>query len=464
MKKYSIGIIALLLSCITTLECYGNDTLSIKDYLKVVLENHPIIRKADINNDIASAQVFKGKGALDPKIYSDYDAKQFDNIDYFTVWQSEAKIPTVLPLDFSIGYERNDGEFLNSENSVPTNGLVYGTINLSILRGFLYDEQRYNIQTAEIKGLKSQIEREIVIREIIFQAINSYIEWSADSNNLDVNNAFLELVQDRHQSIVQLFVNGDSPAVDTIESRLNLNSVEKFLLESRSKLIKSEQNVSLFIWDDNDQPLQLNTDIKPMYIEGLISELQELSLINNPDFNTDPLIEKIDNDTRSIELDTKLEKENLKPQLDLKYNTIVNLGKDDFNPTFTFNDYKYGVGFQYPIRNRKTKGQLRINKSLTLQNALDKIEYLGRLNNKYVGLLYQRDIRNEIVTTSVEKQKNSQLLYEAEQLKFELGESSVFLMNSRERKLLEAQTELVKSYKSLGKIYSEMYYLKMGQL
>ena len=136
-----------------------------------------------------------------------------------------------------------------------------------------------------------------------------------------------------------------------------------------------------------------------MDIEGLIVELQELSYINNPDFNNDPLIEKIDNDTESIELDTKLEKENLKPQLDLKYNTIVNLGKDELNPTFTFNDYKYAVGFQYPIRNRKTRGQLRINKSLRLQNEFDKIEYLGRLNNKYVGLLYQQELRNDIVVT-----------------------------------------------------------------
>ena len=464
MKKYSISILALLLSAMTSIECYGNDTLYIKDYLQIVIENHPLVQKADINNDIAAAQVFKGKGALDPKIYSDYDAKQFEEIDYFTVWQSEVKIPTVLPLDFSVGYERNDGEFLNAENSVPSNGLVYGTINLSILRGFLFDEQRYNIKSAEIKGLKSQIEREIIIREIIFQAINSYIEWAAANNNLDINNDFLDLVQDRHQNVVQLFINGDSPAVDTIESRLNLNSVEKLFLESRSKIVKSEQNVSLFIWNDSNQPLQLNTGIKPMDIEGLIVELQELSYINNPDFNNDPLIEKIDNDTESIELDTKLEKENLKPQLDLKYNTIVNLGKDELNPTFTFNDYKYAVGFQYPIRNRKTRGQLRINKSLRLKNEFDKIEYLGRLNNKYVGLLYQQELRNDIVVTSLEKQKNSQLLYDAEQLKFELGESSVFLINSRERKLLEAQTELVKSYQSLGKIYSELYYLKLGQL
>lgn len=445
-------------------KAFANDTLYLEKYLDLVIENHPLIQKADINNDIAVAEILKGKGALDPKIYSDFDRKQFDDIDYFTVWNSEAKIPTTLPVDFSLGYERNDGVFLNSENSVPQHGLVYGTINVSLLRGFLFDKQRFNIQSAELKGLKSQLEREIIIREIIFQAINTYLDWASVDRSVTLSREFLNLINERHQNVIQLFLNGDSPAVDTIESRLNLNSVEKILLESRSKLVKANQNLSLFIWNANGQPLELNSGIKPMTLNQLIIELREMSMLVSPNFNVDPLVAKIDNDTRLIELDTKLERENLKPQLDLKYNTILNLGKDEFDPSFTFNDYKYGVSFQYPILNRKSKGQLRINESLSQQNELDKIEYLGRLNNKYLGLLSLEVIQDDILVVAIEKLGNSQLLYEAELLKFDLGESSVFLLNSRERKLLEAQTELIKSYYSLGMVFSELYYLKMGQI
>jgi outer membrane protein TolC len=455
---------AIVLFLLSVMNCYSNDTLYLEQYLKVVAENHPLIKRANINDDIAAAQILKGQGTLDPKIYSAYDAKQFDDTDYFTVWQSEAKIPTTLPIDFSVGYERNDGVFLNEQNSVPQNGLVYGTINISLLRGFLFDEQRYNIQAAELKGLKSQIEREIIVREIFFQAISTYLDWTSVSNTVDLNEQFLELLNERHQNVIQLFLNGDSPAVDTIESRVNLNSVQKILLESRNKLVKAKQNLSLFIWDVNGQPLTLNSGITSMQLDRLIDALKELSILITPDFNADPLIAKIDNDTRLIELDTKLERENLKPQLDLKYNTILNLGKEEFKPTFSLNDYKYGVTFQYPLRNRKTKGQLRINEALADQNELDKLEYLGRLNNKFIGLLSQEVIQDDILSVANEKLINSQLLYEAEVLKFGLGESSVFLLNSRERKLLEAQTELIKSYYTLGLTLSELYYLKMGQI
>jgi len=463
MTRYIGAILALIICFAIPKDSYANDTLYLEKYLEIVLDYHPLIQKANINDEISEALLQKGRGALDPKVYSDFDKKQFSDTDYFTVWQSEAKVPTSLPIDFSVGYERNDGTFLNNENTVPTNGLVYGTINLSLLRGLLFDEQRYNIQSAEVKGLKSQIEKEILIREIIFQAANSYLEWVSKRNTLDINEAFLQLIRERHQNVIQLFENGDSPAIDTLESRLNINSAEKLLLESKAQWVKARQNLSLFIWDDQGQALQINNDIRPMSLVALVNSLRVLSTITNPNFIEDPLIAKIDNEIKSIELDTKLEKENLKPQLDLKYNTILNLGKDNLNPTFTFNDYKYGVAFQYPILNRKSKGQLRINQALSSQNELDKVQYLGQLNNKFLALVSQEEVYEELLFVTNEKTTNSQLLYEAEKLKFELGESSVFLLNKRELKLLEAQTDLIKSYISLGKIFIELYYLKLGQ-
>lgn len=460
-NKVRFGVFLFLL--ISIVQSYGSDTLSLENYLEVVLDYHPLIQKADINEEIAEAYILKGKGALDPKAYSDFDRKRFDGTDYFTVWQSEVKIPTKLPIDFSLGYENNDGVFLNNENSVPDNGLIYGTLNLSILRGLLFDEQRYNLQYGELQGLKSRIEREILVREIIYQATESYLAWASKNNTVEINEEYLLLISERHQNVIQLFINGDSPVVDTIESRLNLNSAEKLLLESRSKLIKSKQNLSLFIWDEDGQPLQVNSNIVPMSLQSLVSKLRELSILISPDFNSDPLIAKVDNAIEAIELDTRLEKENLKPQLDLKYNTILNLGKTEFDPSFAINDYKYGVSFQYPLLNRKTRGQLRINQSMTRQSELDKVEYLGQLNNKFDGLLIQQEVQEDLVTVSNEKLRNSQLLYEAETLKFSLGESSVFLLNKRELKLLESQLDLIKSYQSLCKTFSELYYLKMGQ-
>ena len=458
-------LIALILISYFTLsiDAYANDTLNLQAYLEVIMDNHPLVKKAELNDELTAAYALKGRGALDPKLSSDYNTKYFSDTDYYTVWQSEAKIPTSLPIDFAIGYERNNGVFLNNENGVPTNGLVYGTINLSVLRGLLFDEQRYTIQQAELSGIKSQIEKDIVLREILYQAISAYINWTKAQNDFNINENYLQLVIERHLNVVQLFESGDIPAIDTIESRLNLNSAEKLLLLSKDKQIKATQKISLFIWNEDGYPLALNAAISPMNIELLIQELLELTLSNNPVLENDPLIRKLENEISSLELINRLEKENLKPQLDLKYNTILNLGKDEFEPSFTFNDYKYGVSFLYPLLNRKTKSELRLNDALIQQNAYDRTQYLGTLNSKYESYLSRRDIQSELLVISQEKVANSRSLYEAEQLKFSLGESSIFLLNSRERKLLESRIELIKNYEALGNILNDLYYIKLGQ-
>lgn len=460
MSRYFLILISLLFLKATS---HAGDTLYLQDFLKVIQTNHPLIQKANLFTEFAAAYELKGKGALDPKIQSDYQRKRFDGTDYFTVWQSEVKIPTRLPVDLSLGYENNEGQFLNNDLTVPKNGLVYGTINLSLIRGLLFDSQRYQLQVAELNAIKSQIDRSLLTREIIYQAINVYIEWAKSYYETQISSGFYDLVGLRHLSVVDLYLNGDKPAIDTIESVLNLNTAEKIFLEASDGLISKEQKLSLFIWNEEGLPMQMKEDVVPANIEILLQYLEDISFIDRPSFENDPSIRKLNNKINQLELSNRLQKEQLKPQLDLKYNTILSLGKDEIDPTISFNDYKYGVAFEYPILNRKTKGEIRLNEALIDQNNYDRVQYQESLINKYIELSKRQTKQEEILEVVRRKINNSQRLYEAETLKFQLGESSIFLLNSRERKLLEAKNEQIKSLTSMGKLLNDRYYLKLGQ-
>lgn len=460
MKQYLSFLIVSI--CILT-SLNGADSLHIMQYLDLVTNNHPLIRKANLNQEIIEAYQLKGRGALDPKIYSDFQSKDFKDTRYFNIWQTEAKIPTILPVDLSVGYERNNGQFLNLENDVPDNGLVYGTLNVSLLRGLLFDEQRYNIQKAELNGLKSDIERAALTREVIIQAIKAYITWAELFFDLDAKESFVDLIVERHQNIVELYVNGDKPAVDTIESRLTLISAEKQVMDAEQAFIKARQQLNLFLWNNEGQALQINETLQAMSLRSLVIQLNKLSFIEELNFEADPKIRKIDNAILAKELDIRLQKEALKPQLDLKYNTILNLGDNDLNPTFTFNDYKYGVAVEVPILNRKNKAEIRLNELKNEQALLERSNKLYHLQNKYSELLARQLVYDNQLSLVTEKIEQSALLLEAEQLKFSIGESSIFLLNQRERKLLEAKLELISIQAKRSNILSDIYYLKIGR-
>ena len=460
-------MIRILIAILSTLLPYlavSADTLTLVQYQTMVSKNHPLIERAELFDEISEAYLMKGQGALDPKFYTEYDGKQFKDINYFRRWNSEVKIPTKYPVDVSLGYENNSGDFLNGDNNVPSNGLLYGTISVSVLRGLLFDEQRFALKESELLADKNEIEKQLIIRHVIIQSLNAYLEWSEAYSELDLITSYLERVTDRHNFVKQLFENGDKPAIDTIESRINLNTATKDKIEATEKLIWKRQKLNMFLWDASGEPLVLRETVTPQYISAVTDILSKEAQVITQDWRQDPLIRKKQIEIDFIDLENRLEREQLKPQLDLKLNTIHNLGDDELAYSYNVNDYKLGATLAVPLRNRKTRGQLKLNKALIDQNELDQNYYLSELQYTYETLYNTQELNLESLKVGTEKVENSQLLYEAERLKFELGESSVFLLNTRERKLLDSERDLIKNIKALGLIYNELYFLKLGQI
>jgi outer membrane protein TolC len=453
-----------MLSCFIVINANGRDTLSLPSYLEVIAGNYPLIKKANLYDQISDAYALKGQGVFDPKISSNYQSKEYSGTDYFTVWQTKLDLPTSLPVDFSVGYERNDGVYLNSENTVPQDGLVYGTFSLNLLRGFMFDSQRYNLRSAELKGVKSQIEKDLLTREIFYQAVVAYLEWSGAQVRNDILTNYLQAVQERHMNIIALVDNGDKPSIDTIESRLILNTANKMLLESEQHLNTQRQKVALFLWNEEGEPLALRQTVQPEQLETTIDQVSAFAELLNPNFANDPLLRKIENEIDQIEIKRRLEKQNLLPQIDLKYNAIVTPGNQTIEPAFSLNNYKYGLSVEVPILNRKTKGEVRLNDYQMEQSRLDYEQYRQNLMIKYENLLLNKILQRGVIDVENERIQNCQTLYQAETIKFELGESSVFMLNQRERTLLDARMDLAKGYLQFGKTITDLYYLKLGQL
>ena len=79
----------------------------------------------------------------------------------------------------------------------------------------------------------------------------------------------------------------------------------------------------------------------------------------------------------------------------------------------------------------------------TLRNNFKLVEKRRTIQNKINTLMSELTLAKTQIDLYTEMVNNYQQLFEAEQFKFQLGESSVFLINSREQKLLDAQLKLI---------------------
>ncbi len=138
-----------------------------------------------------------------------------------------------------------------------------------------------------------------------------------------------------------------------------------------------------------------------------------------------------------MEVDKRLKANKLLPRIDLEYNFLTET--PELINSFVTDEYKGGVNISLPLFLRKERGDLKLAK-FKLRDAqfeFDNAEV--EIRNK-IRAIYQEldsfDNQNQLIASIV---SDYNTLLAAEERKFSFGESSLFLINSRESKLIEAE-------------------------
>jgi outer membrane protein TolC len=138
------------------------------------------------------------------------------------------------------------------------------------------------------------------------------------------------------------------------------------------------------------------------------------------------------------------------PKAYLKANTLSKGYYDQigFNSIPYQENYKYGLSVAVPLLQRSARGALLQTKYKIQEIEFNRAVLQTELESKLKYYTTQiQSIQQQLVNTK-SLIKNLTRLYDAEQLRFQQGESSVFLINSREIKITEAiQKQLDLYYK-----------------
>ena len=113
------------------------------------------------------------------------------------------------------------------------------------------------------------------------------------------------------------------------------------------------------------------------------------------------------------------------------------------NLSFFENNYKFGFNVAIPLPNRSGFGAYRAAKiklqSMDYERSFTQINLENKVRFHYNEVLnLQKQIR-----IYEDAYANYVRLFDAEQLKFSLGETTLFLLNTRENKALEAYQKLL---------------------
>lgn len=409
------------------------------EYLGYVKKYHPLVKNANLEISKAQANLMMARGGFDPKIEVDFSKKQFKDTEYYSILNSSFKIPTWYGIEIKAGFDNNEGVYLNPENTVPNQGLTSLGITVPLGQGLLINQRMADVRKAKMQLQLSQAERKLQAIAVLYDASVAYFNWKKNFNEVALYKEYNDNAQIRFKGIKSLIVQGDKPAIDSVEAGIIVKNRRLSLEDSQLKLTKAKLELSNFLWLENNIPLELAEELIPeAQLEFTIQESLRTNDLVNQDFSitNHPKINALESKIGMLNVDKNLKANMLLPKIDVGYSY---LSEPSYIDNYRFEDYKIGLNFYFPLFLRKERGSLKIAKfkiqETEFELNLERVQLTNKINaqkTEIESLLKQKELIKGLVNDNLTMLKSEERL-------FSFGESSLFLINTRENNLVTAQ-------------------------
>lgn len=431
--------------------------MSLTEYLAYVKTHHPIVKQANLVLNESEAKLLKARGAFDPKFDLNYDTKNFKETNYYDKLNAAFKVPTWYGIELKGNLEENSGVYLNPESNVSEDKLYSVGLSVSLAKGLLINERMATLKQAKLYREQAAEDNKLLINEIIYNSALTYFQWLKAHQEQLVYLEFLDNAKLRLEAVKRSFELGDKPAIDTTEARIAYNNRRLNLEKATLNYKKASLELSNYLWIDN-VPVEIQDSIFP--------DLNTVSKVDNI-LNTDiqenveivperhPKLLSMNLKIKGLQVEKKLKKNNLLPQIDFRYNFLSNNPEtiNEFIPS----NYKAGLSLNLPLFLRKQRADLRLVdyklQAIEFEKQAVELSLRNKLNAaQQEAISYERQftLSNKVISDYI-------IMLNGEERKFEIGESSLFLVNSREAKLIKSKLKAIEVENLLLKVKGKLF-------
>ncbi len=423
------------------------NTLSAAQVMNIVKQFHPVARIAAINIDKAKADITIARGQFDPQLYSSNAQKTFDGTDYYNYNRPELNIPTWFGVNISAGLEYLSGSRTDPEETAGKTS--YFGISVPLAKNLLMDKRRAALQTAKIYRDASLVERRAMLNDLLLEALLVYWDWVNQYQQYQILTQAVTVNEQRLGLVRLAYRQGDRPAIDTTEALTQLQQFQ--LLQTQAWLEFRNDGIllSAYLWDNSGKPVDLPESILPAdYLLQQHPEnipLPELNQLIETARKNHPEILGYGFKLNALEIEKKLKFQELLPTVNFRYNQLgkgYDVLKTATGPLFE-NNYQYGLTLGLPLRLSQGRGEYRKARLKLEETRIEQQQKTVLVETKIRNLFNELNTLREQSRIQSNALNNFLTLQRAEETRFRTGESSLFLVNARENKALEARQKLV---------------------
>lgn len=422
-------------------------TLSARQVMEIVKRYHPVALQAGILVEQAKADLVSARGQFDPVFENEAAQKTFEGTAYYSYNRPEISIPTWFGIEVKAGLEYLSG---NRTDPVDTKGeSSYLGISIPLAKNLLMDKRRAALQSAKIFRQASVAERRNMLNQLMLDALKSYWSWVKEYQLYQVMNEAVAINESRFRWVRSAYQLGDRAAIDTTEVLAQWQQFELLRSQAWLNFQNAGLELSVYLWTAGAQPYELPSNIIPQ------EPLREISVMNQPvpvlnellnaAVSNHPELRLYQYKLQALNIERKLKFQELLPVVNFRYNQLgrgYDVWKTATSPYFE-NNYRYGLSISIPLRLSQGRGEYKKARLKINYAELELEQKKRQVENKVRSYFNELLALKEQVKWQEQSWRNYLQLQRAEELRFRSGESSLFLVNARETKALEALQKLL---------------------
>lgn len=422
-------------------------TLSARQVMEIVKRYHPVALQAGILVEQAKADLVSARGQFDPVFENEAAQKTFEGTAYYSYNRPEISIPTWFGIEVKAGLEYLSG---NRTDPVDTKGeSSYLGISVPLAKNLLMDKRRAALQSAKIFRQASVAERRNMLNQLMLDALKSYWSWVKEYQLYQVMNEAVAINENRFRWVRSAYQLGDRAAIDTTEVLAQWQQFELLRSQAWLNFQNAGLELSVYLWTAGAQPYELPSNIIPQ------EPLREISVMNQPvpvlnellsaAVSNHPELRLYQYKLQALNIERKLKFQELLPVVNFRYNQLgrgYDVWKTATSPYFE-NNYRYGLSIAVPLRLSQGRGEYKKARLKINYAELELEQKKRQVENKVRSYFNELLALKEQVKWQEQSWRNYLQLQRAEELRFRSGESSLFLVNARETKALEALQKLL---------------------
>ena len=436
-------VVALLTVVVNVLASpAGAQEIGFAEFYRQVRVNHPVARQAQLGLDAASADLRGAYGAFEPVLSAAWDSKTFGGKRYYDDYAYKLTLPTPLGVDLKLGYERSSGLFVNPESVTPSSGLLTAGVSIPLGQRMITDERRNALAVARALRDAATGERTAALNKLLLTAAKDFAAWYESDRRAAIAREGVALAEFRLGAVRSRVRNGDAPAIDTIEASLEVERRIVSRLEAEAAAFTARLGASAHLWDGNAQPVDIAEGARPVGGGDVATIVDSLSVARWLDLaeRLHPDLAKVSAKVRQSEAQRLLAVQALLPLVSLDLASITTRS----DASFSTNGDNWKGGLSAKVSPLLIKDRAKFS-AADAKLDRDRIEYVRVRRDVSIEI---RSSANALAAIDAQAERQARAVAQAralrdgEQRRYETGESSLLLVNLRERTLLDEDIKL----------------------